>query len=117
MALIAQLWHSLIKMFALKCRIRCYIGLLLEDVHCLFIIRKLLAAKVVPVDHIFENRQTALHIACLCGQENAALALLECGASNFGIDEFYYNPLYYAKSSKKCTVKVIEALEAKGARL
>jgi hypothetical protein len=82
---------------------------------CSLFIRKLLAAKVVPVDHVFENRQTALHVACIMGRENAALALLECGAAIFNRDEFDCSSLYYAESSKKCMDKVIVALKAKGA--
>ena len=82
---------------------------------CSFFIRKLIAAKIVPVDYVFEYDQTALHIACNLGRENAALALLECGASIFGYDEFDFTPLQYAESSKKSMDKVIEALKAKGA--
>ena len=82
---------------------------------CSLFIRKLIAAKIVPVDYVFEYRQTALHIACHMGRENAALALLECGASNFYCDDFNITPLLYAESSKKCMDKVIVALKAKGA--
>ena len=81
---------------------------------CSLFIRKLLAAKVVPVDHVFENRQTALHVACFTGQEKAALALLECG-SVFGFDDFNRRPLDYAK--KNGLIIVVEALKAKGAVL
>jgi hypothetical protein len=49
------------------------------------------------------------------GQENAALALLEWGASNFGYDNFHLTSLNYTSSSKKCMDKVIVALKAKGA--
>jgi ankyrin repeat protein len=79
---------------------------------CPLLIRKLLAAKVVPVDYVFENRQTALHIACLYGQITAALALLECGASNFDNDYFGRNPLDYAL--KIGMNNVVAALKAKG---
>ena len=82
---------------------------------CPLFIRKLHAAKIISVDYVFENYQTALHIACYTGQEKAALALLECGTSNFGFDEFIRTPLIYAESSKKCMDKVIVDLEAKGA--
>ena len=68
---------------------------------CVLFIRKLLAEKLVPVDHVFVNKQTALHIACLSGKENAAFALLECGASDFFLrDEFNRTPLDYAIIAK-----------------
>ena len=79
---------------------------------CSLFIRKLIAAKLVPVDYVFEYDQTALHVACFCGQENAALALLKCGASNFENDELKNTPLYYAK--KVNMNKVVKALNAKG---
>jgi ankyrin repeat protein len=81
---------------------------------CVLFIRKLLAAKVVPVDYVFEYRQTALHVACLRGRENAALALIECGASVILRDDFKFTPLGYAKSVKERMKKVIVALKAKG---
>jgi ankyrin repeat protein len=77
---------------------------------CDLFIRKLLAAKVVPVDFVFENRQTALHIACHFGNYRASLALLECGAINFSQDDFKHSPLDYAKMAKFSMVKVIEWL-------
>jgi ankyrin repeat protein len=79
---------------------------------CDIFIRKLLAAKVVPVNFVFEYNQTALHIACMMGKENAALALIECGASDFRRDDFKFTPLRYAK--KIDSDEVVEALEAEG---
>ena len=68
---------------------------------CTLFIRKLLAAKVVPVDHIFaeSNNQTALHVACNMNQAIAALALLDCGAINFHFDDFFRRPYDYAKKN------------------
>ena len=79
---------------------------------CVLFIRKLIAAKIVPVDYVFEYDQSALHVACNFGRENAALALLECGASNFEQDFFNHNPLDYA--AKLYMDDVVEALRAKG---
>ncbi len=47
---------------------------------------------LVPVDTVFECKKAALHIACGRGQADAALALLECGASVFTKDEYYVKP-------------------------
>jgi hypothetical protein len=80
---------------------------------CPLFICKLLAAKIVPVDYVFEYNQRALHVACFTGQENAALALLECGASEFGPDYFKRDPLDYAQ--KIGMGVVVAALKAKGA--
>ena len=79
---------------------------------CVLFIRKLLAAKLVPVDYVFENEQTTLHIACLYGQAKVALALLECGASDFGPDFFKRDPHDYADENGMDDV--VAALEAKG---
>ena len=82
---------------------------------CSFFIRKLIAAKVVSVNFVIKDtNQTALHIACSYGQENSALALLECGASKFGLDDFNRRPLDYAQKNEMA--KVVEALEAKGCK-
>ncbi len=79
---------------------------------CALFIHKLLDAGNVAVNVVFENRQTALHIACHMGQAQAALALLDCGASNFECDDFKRYPLDYAKKNKM--VDVVIALEVKG---
>ena len=47
---------------------------------------------LVPVDTVFECKKTALHIACGRGRADAALALLECGASVFTSDEYFVKP-------------------------
>ena len=81
---------------------------------CDIFIRKLLAANIVKVTHVFAHDQTALHVACYTGKANAALALLQCGANlnNFGHDDFNYTPLYYAR--KMGMDEVVNALKAKG---
>jgi hypothetical protein len=50
---------------------------------------------LVSVNTVFECKKTALHIACSCGEADAALALLECGASNLGVDEYSMTPMIW----------------------
>lgn len=79
---------------------------------CATFTRKLLAAGIVQVDHVFENGQTALNIACLFGQEKTALALLDCGASNFRHDEYLRTPLTSARKNQMASVE--SAILSKG---
>ena len=48
---------------------------------------------LVPIDHVFDMGQTALHIACMHGRAAAALAMLECGATEFRFDSFKSTPM------------------------
>lgn len=48
---------------------------------------------IVPVDTIFSDEQTALHVACSFGHAAASLSLLEAGASKFNRDDFKYTPM------------------------
>jgi ankyrin repeat protein len=84
---------------------------------CVVFIRRLLAANIdLSVDHVFNNKQTALHVACLYGQEKAAQALLECGASDFSRDEFNRTPLDYAVKAEMTNVAdaIKKAMKEKG---
>ena len=51
-------------------------------------------APLVPVDHVIDMGQTALHIACMLGRAAAALALLECGATNMTTDTYFLTPMH-----------------------
>ncbi len=106
--------HTAVGLFDLHVRLEVLHKMLLFAAvgGCPLFIRKLLAAEVVPVDYVFENKQTALHIACQLDQADVALALLECGASNFLFDDFTRTPLDYAEKNEMDDV--IEALKAKG---
>ena len=65
---------------------------------CPEFIRKLLTSKVVDVDHIFVNSQTALHVACSMNKFHAAIILLDFAQSYyFHNDDFLQSPASYAR--------------------
>lgn len=74
-------------------------------------------APLVPVDTVFDQKQTALHIACSFGHAASALALIKCGASVSSPDSYFVTPLTYARrwDGAREMDAVVDALKAKGA--
>ncbi|MDH5546912.1 MAG: ankyrin repeat domain-containing protein [Gammaproteobacteria bacterium] len=61
-----------------------------------------------PADLLDANNRTALHIAALTGNTDAAKQLLQAGHSNYLADKFGYNALYYGlREMHKDTVSLL----------